>query len=456
MSTLLPLLLLTAGWLVSPVLSQSLSLTSDSGVCETTDGVSQVSGYINISDDSDDAFWFWFFEARDDPDTKPLTLWLNGGPGCSAMIGLFQENGPCTINDSGETVYNPYSWNNFSNMIYIDQPFGAGFSKGSTLVNSTDEAAGFIWQAFQILFDHKTFSKFKGREFIIATESYGARFGPVFTQYFHSQNAKIESGEINGTQIEVSKLLINDGKHDPVIQMQASVDYARHAPSYGSLVNTSVLMDVSTAYNETCLPALQDCYDDGDADTCHDAIVSCTHDVFNPTVGDRNPNDLRQNSSTPSDEVVPPTFYLDYLHDSNVRDLIGAQVTYDQCDDSVKTRFSRNGETGRSFLSNLAEIASEGKVKLLIWAGDADMKANWLGVHECIASMDWPGRSAFSEASLSALTINGKTVGQYKAVADTNLTFVRVYEAGHSMPAYQPEVAQTVFARFLKGDVNTD
>ncbi len=40
--------------------------------------------------------------------------------------------------------------------------------------------------------------------------------------------------------------------------------------------------------------------------------------------------------------------------------------------------------------------------------------------------MDWPGRSAFSEASLSALTINGKTVGQYKSVADTNLTFVYV------------------------------
>ncbi len=57
--------------------------------------------------------------------------------------------------------------------------------------------------------------------------------------------------------------------------MQASVDYARHAPSYGSLVNTSVLMDVATAYNETCLPALQDCYDDADADTCHDAIMTC-------------------------------------------------------------------------------------------------------------------------------------------------------------------------------------
>ncbi len=45
--------------------------------------------------------------------------------------------------------------------------------------------------------------------FILATESYGARFGPVFTQYFHSQNDKIDSGDVDGEKIVVSKLLIN-------------------------------------------------------------------------------------------------------------------------------------------------------------------------------------------------------------------------------------------------------
>jgi carboxypeptidase C (cathepsin A) len=74
--------------------------------------------------------WFWFFEARNSPSTAPLALWLNGGPGCSSMIGLFQENGPCTFNNvSGSTpVLNPNSWNNYANMLYVDQPIGTGFS----------------------------------------------------------------------------------------------------------------------------------------------------------------------------------------------------------------------------------------------------------------------------------------------------------------------------------------
>jgi len=58
------------------------------GVCETTPGVNSYSGYIDLSPDSHT--FFWFFEARHSPETAPLTLWLNGGPGSDSMIGLFQ------------------------------------------------------------------------------------------------------------------------------------------------------------------------------------------------------------------------------------------------------------------------------------------------------------------------------------------------------------------------------
>lgn len=44
------------------------------------------SGYLNIS--SEKAFHYVFFESQHDPDNDPLILWLNGGPGCSSLIGL--------------------------------------------------------------------------------------------------------------------------------------------------------------------------------------------------------------------------------------------------------------------------------------------------------------------------------------------------------------------------------
>ncbi|KAF4627156.1 hypothetical protein G7Y89_g11002 [Cudoniella acicularis] len=58
------------------------------GVCETTPGVNSYSGYIDL--DENTHTFFWFFEARHNPEKAPTTLWLNGGPGSDSMIGLFE------------------------------------------------------------------------------------------------------------------------------------------------------------------------------------------------------------------------------------------------------------------------------------------------------------------------------------------------------------------------------
>lgn len=73
----------------------SLSYVEDSGICETTEGVTTYSGYLDadLNSQSTMHMWYWFFSARENADTAPLVLWLNGGPGCSSMIGLFQEHG---------------------------------------------------------------------------------------------------------------------------------------------------------------------------------------------------------------------------------------------------------------------------------------------------------------------------------------------------------------------------
>ena len=73
------------------------------GICETTPGVKSYAGYVHlppgILEDLGEFqnyninTFFWFFESRKDPANAPLSIWMNGGPGSSSMIGLLSENG---------------------------------------------------------------------------------------------------------------------------------------------------------------------------------------------------------------------------------------------------------------------------------------------------------------------------------------------------------------------------
>lgn len=59
----------------------------------------------------------------------PLQIWFNGGPGCSSMMGIFQEHGPWVVDDGQKTLHeNPWSWNKKANILYVEMPAGVGYS----------------------------------------------------------------------------------------------------------------------------------------------------------------------------------------------------------------------------------------------------------------------------------------------------------------------------------------
>jgi carboxypeptidase D len=82
-------------------------------------------GLLPISDDPNETrkLFFWFFPSTQAETKEEVVIWLNGGPGCSSLSGFLTENGPFTW-ESGTAapVQNPYSWNNLTNILWVEQP----------------------------------------------------------------------------------------------------------------------------------------------------------------------------------------------------------------------------------------------------------------------------------------------------------------------------------------------
>jgi len=344
-------------------------------------------------------------------------------------------------------------------MIYIDQPIGTGFSFGTDTVNSTFSAAPQIWQAFQILFESPQFEKYQRREFIFATESYGGHYGPEFVTYFDQQNALISRGKLKGEKIVVSALMINNGWYDPLLQNKAYVDFATNAPGYGQLQSDTIISELNQAYfgSGGCQEQELACYaaagvfgnstSKNSNSVCGKADDFCIDNVFVPAVGDRDSDDLRQNASSPN--PFPPEFYVKFLRNTTIMNKIGAQTRYSECPDAPFELFTKTGDDARTLLPQLSALANS-RLKMLIWAGDADINCNWLGGHASVLAMDWFGNETLHNTPFKNMTINGTPVAAIQNV--DNFSFARVYLAGHEIPAFQPAAALEIFSQVVRGE----
>jgi carboxypeptidase C (cathepsin A) len=96
--------------------------TTSGGLCDAS--VTQHSGYYKIDspNSTDKNYFYWMFESRIAPKEAPFILWMTGGPGCSGMLALLNENGPCTIERDVlgfKEVNNTNSWTNAANVLWI-------------------------------------------------------------------------------------------------------------------------------------------------------------------------------------------------------------------------------------------------------------------------------------------------------------------------------------------------
>ncbi|KAJ6817183.1 serine carboxypeptidase-like 42 [Iris pallida] len=145
-------------------------------------GFRQYAGYVGVDEKAGRSLFYYFVEAEGDAaHNKPLTLWLNGGPGCSSMGGgAFTELGPFFPRGDGRgLVINKHSWNKVSNLLFVESPAGVGWSYSNT---SSDYTTGDEKTADDMLMFlmgwYDKFPEFKSRGLFLTGESYAGHYIP--------------------------------------------------------------------------------------------------------------------------------------------------------------------------------------------------------------------------------------------------------------------------------------
>ena len=197
------------------------------------------SGLIPLSQ-GDDMF-YWLFKSKQAPSTDPLVIWLTGGPGCASEVALFYENGPYTINDDMSLNTNAQAWNQVSNLLYVDQPIGTGFSRCSSIFHydsTEDEIAANVFTFLQGFLAQNP--EYLNRDFYITGESYAGHYIPAIAYHFVKE---ITPGSLG---LNFKGIAIGNGWVDPYVQYPQYAEFAYE----NNLVNAEQYTELKASFAE--------------------------------------------------------------------------------------------------------------------------------------------------------------------------------------------------------------
>lgn len=300
-------------------------------------------------------------------------------------------------------------------------------------------------------------------------ESYGGKFGPSFASLWTQQNKKRLNGTISqggSLAVKLVSLGIINGCVDDLIQAPFYPSMAVNNTFGITTINPTRANLAAASFSapdgcsdsiKKCRDALasQDPGDSGDVSVvnsiCSNAYQFCTDNVMNP-YSDSGRSYYDMAHLLP--DSFPPSTYIEYLNTASFQSAIGTPVNYTQTDKEVVRAFGATGDYEREALvPAIASLLNDG-VRVGLIYGDRDYICNWMGgeaLSFAVAAATSPAYlTHFNAAGYAPVIVNesyiGGVVRQYG-----NLSFSRIYDAGHTVPSYQPETAFQVFARIISG-----
>jgi len=383
-------------------------------------------GYINVNADYDANLFYWMFESQSAPANAPTVLWMTGGPGCSSELALFFENGPFTVESNGTLLPNPYSWNKFANLLYIDQPVGTGFSYANEDYVTNEEQVGVEMFTFLTKF-FVMYPQYAKNDFYIVGESYGGHYVPSVAYKL------VKEQQAGNFAVPFKGIGLGNGWVDPYHQY----------PGYGKFGFDNGLIDADTyaQLNQTA----DQCQQYIEQQDWDDASDSC-NSILPVIAGSLNVYNIKLQCDP------PPLCYdfsdiTNYLNQPAIQAKLGVKVSdWEACSDTV------NGMFGVDRLESFAyelPLVLEHNIRVVVYNGDLDLICNWVGGHEWVNALKWSGQKKFQKAPVKPWTVDGSAAGTVQTSG--LLDFVRVFEAGHMVPHDQPKNALALLKNLVTG-----
>ena len=167
-------------------------------------------------------------KARQNPETAPLLFWIPGGPGGSGLSDM-PGIGPFRFDRSGELVISSASLNNKYNVVWLDIPYDAGFSRVGTdadwirarkdMVNCIQD----FWPKF--LNNHP---EFKDRDVYFNGVSYAGHWTPYLARTLYELGANVKG------------VAIGNGLINPFIMVQSYPEFAWTYKNYTRITREEV------------------------------------------------------------------------------------------------------------------------------------------------------------------------------------------------------------------------
>ncbi|KAJ8523732.1 hypothetical protein ON010_g17387 [Phytophthora cinnamomi] len=174
----------------------------------------------------------------------------------------------------------------------------------------------------------------------------------------------------------------------------------------------------------------------------------------------RNNYDIRQpcNNSDPTATCDDTPTITAYLNSPAVRKYLNVDErvpAWHEVSNEVETTFITDGDWSMPFHEFVADMLDDG-LRVLIYAGDADLMCNWIGNRAWTLALDWQGKDGFNAAEERAFIAHDPLLADGGSGIDAgvvrsfdNFAFLRVYDAGHMVPMDQPAVSLDLLNRFL-------